>query len=300
MAESTEALARRISGAEDLHSVVKTMKAMAAVNIRHFQDAAESMERYRHTVELGFTAVLRSRPDLLSRSRPALPDAPLGAVLFGSDQGMCGQLNEEVGRLYLRTLRDENRDPHKVSLLAMGERLAGFAEEAATAPEKMFHVPGGADGIGRLVRSMLVSVEEWTRQRGIERLALFYSREAERGGTEAVVDELLPLDREWMRRLARREWPTRSLPVVTMDTGELYSRLVRQYLFSGFFRAVAQSLAAENAARLASMQGAESSIRDKLRELRQSYQQQRQNAITEEIIDIVSGFEALEESGEAK
>jgi F-type H+-transporting ATPase subunit gamma len=80
----------------------------------------------------------------------------------------------------------------------------------------------------------------------------------------------------------------------TMEKGELFSTLIREYLFVSLFRSMAESLASENAARLASMQGAEKNIEERLDELYTAFHQQRQMAITEELLDIVSGFLALE------
>jgi F-type H+-transporting ATPase subunit gamma len=82
-----------------------------------------------------------------------------------------------------------------------------------------------------------------------------------------------------------------------MDRNRLFSALLRQYLFISLFRAFGDSLASENASRLASMQGAEKNIRDLLETLYNQYHQRRQMAITEELLDIVSGFEALESEG---
>jgi F-type H+-transporting ATPase subunit gamma len=62
------------------------------------------------------------------------------------------------------------------------------------------------------------------------------------------------------------------------------------------YRAFAESLASENASRLAAMQAAERSIDERLEELRGEFRYQRQHAITEELLDIVSGFEALNET----
>lgn len=79
----------------------------------------------------------------------------------------------------------------------------------------------------------------------------------------------------------------------TMDRERLFWALIQQYLFVSLFRAIAESAASENASRLASMQGAEKNIREQLAELNSRYHQQRQMTITEELLDIVSGFEAL-------
>jgi F-type H+-transporting ATPase subunit gamma len=82
-----------------------------------------------------------------------------------------------------------------------------------------------------------------------------------------------------------------------MDREALFSSLVREYLFVSLYRAFAESLASENASRLASMQAAEKNIEERLRELSAQYHQQRQMSITSELLDIVSGFEALTGKG---
>ncbi|PVE33232.1 F0F1 ATP synthase subunit gamma, partial [Enterococcus faecalis] len=66
-----------------------------------------------------------------------------------------------------------------------------------------------------------------------------------------------------------------------------------EHLFVSLFRAFAESLASENAARLVSMQAAERNIEERLDELHKLYHHQRQNAITSELLDIISGFELL-------
>jgi F-type H+-transporting ATPase subunit gamma len=81
-----------------------------------------------------------------------------------------------------------------------------------------------------------------------------------------------------------------------MDWEPLFSRLIRQYLFISLYRATVESLASENAARLAAMQAAEKNIEERLTVLNAEYRQQRQNLITGELLDIVSGFEALKKS----
>jgi len=79
-----------------------------------------------------------------------------------------------------------------------------------------------------------------------------------------------------------------------MDWEGLFSRLIRRYLFVSLYQAFAESLASENASRLASMQGAERNIEERLAGLQALFHRQRQMAITEELLDIVAGYEALE------
>lgn len=71
---------------------------------------------------------------------------------------------------------------------------------------------------------------------------------------------------------------------------------VREYLFVSLFRACAESLASENASRLAAMQRAEKNIDELLEDLNRTFHRLRQSGIDEELFDVISGFEALREN----
>ena len=78
---------------------------------------------------------------------------------------------------------------------------------------------------------------------------------------DALVSErLLPLDEGWRHKLAERPWPTEYLPEVIGSGTATLSALVREYLFISLFRACAESLASENASRLAAMERADRNI----------------------------------------
>ena len=95
--------------------------------------------------------------------------------------------------------------------------------------------------------------------------------------------------------IARKKWESKSLPIFRMDGDKIFSSLIREYLFVSLYRAFAESLASENASRLASMQNAEKNIEEQLLDLHVQFHRTRQMTITEELLDIVAGFEALQE-----
>ena len=103
--------------------------------------------------------------------------------------------------------------------------------------------------------------------------------------------QLLPLDVVWLKELAKRPWRSRTLPAFTMEPEELLSALIRQHLFVTLYRGMAGSLASEHATRLLAMQTAERNIEEHLTEMMTAYHHKRQEAITEELLDITSGFE---------
>jgi F-type H+-transporting ATPase subunit gamma len=81
--------------------------------------------------------------------------------------------------------------------------------------------------------------------------------------------------------------------MIRMAPEALFSRLIREHLLVSLFRAGAESLASEHAARLAAMKGAERNIEERLEDLSAAHRRQRQEAITTELMDIVTGVEAM-------
>jgi len=108
-----------------------------------------------------------------------------------------------------------------------------------------------------------------------------------------VTWRLLPLDDAWRRALSALPWPTKYLPEVMGAGTDTLRALIREYLFISLFRACAESLASENASRLAAMQRAEKNIHDQLEELHGEFHRVRQSGIDEELFDVIAGFEAL-------
>jgi F-type H+-transporting ATPase subunit gamma len=290
--ETTEALRKTLRTTEDLQAVVKTMKALAAVNIRHYQTAVEALAQYHHTVELGLRVVLRLRPEGAVSARSALRRR-LGAIVFGSDQGMCGTLNEQVAAHATTIMDDLGIAPHQRTVVAVGGRVAGLLEDAGQRLEERLSAPSSVAAITMMVQDLVVKIEAWHARQGCDHIVLFYHRLLSGASSRPAMFHLLPVDLEWLQRLEKQPWPSRSLPMFTMNSDRLFSALSRQYLFVSLCRALAESLASENASRLASMQAAERNIVERLQDLNTQVHRQRQNAITEELLDIVAGYEVL-------
>ncbi len=272
--------------------MVKTMKAMAAVKIRQFERAVESLGEYSRTVEMGLRAVLRRDPERVVR-RGGARSRGLGAIVFGSDQGMCGQLNDQVVSFALERIEGEDLpEEGPLMLLPVGERAAGRLKDQGQRVEEWLSVPASEGAITDTVTEMLLAIERWNLEQAVERVNLYHARQLSGGSYRPEEVRLLPVDEPWLGRVAEREWPTRALPLYTIGREGLFSALIRQYVFISLFRALAESMASENAARLASMQGAERNIEEQLAAVRMRFHQERQRAITEELLDIVAGFEA--------
>ncbi len=293
--ETTESLRGRLNSARELQSVVRTMKGMAAVNIRQYQRSVESLVEYTRAVGLGFQALARRCPQCLDASADTSGVAM--AVVFGSDQGMCGPLNREIAAHALEHLDKVEPDRNRRLVAAVGVRVTGELEGAGQPVQTTFPLPSAVTGLVTGVDDLLVAIEEWRSEQPVHQVTLFHQEPRMGASYEPRTVSLLPLDTDWLRSLAAEPWPTRMLPTFTTDWQTLFAALVREHLFGALFRALAESLASENAARLAAMQAAENNIEEKIEQLQAAFHRTRQAAITEELLDVIAGFEVLKQDG---
>jgi F-type H+-transporting ATPase subunit gamma len=289
--QTTEYLKRRIQSAQDLLGVVKTMKALAATSIRQYQRAVESLAEYNRTVELGLQIVLRQSGE--SPAPAGSKAAKLGAIVFGTDQGLCGQFNHLIAAHALEEMKKTGVGTESRIVIAVGMRVADLLEDAGQQVFEVLSPPGSTAGITPMVQDITVLLEDWRFRRQIGQMHLFHHEYLSGAAYRPKSLCILPVEETWLKDLKQRKWESRTLPLFNMGWENLFRALIGEYLFVSIYRAFANSLASENASRLAAMQSAEKNIEERLDELFMQFHRQRQMTITEELLDIVSGFEAL-------
>lgn len=291
--EQLEDLKRKIDSAKDLQSVVKTMKSLAAVQIREYEKAVESLQDYNRTVELGLQAVMKYSDNPIITTSGGIKKNGFGAVIFGSEQGMCGQFNKRIADYAVETMDSMEIPEEERRVLALGERVIAELEEIGQTVDERFPVFGAFVNITAVVQDILIKLEQWRIKEDIDRIVLFFNKPTTGAAFQSNMLFLLPLNLDMLKELKRKKWKSRALPNFRMKYETLFFSLIREYFFVSIYRAVAESLASENASRLSAMQAAEKNIEERLDDLNDKYNRQRQNSITSELMDIVSGFEAL-------
>jgi F-type H+-transporting ATPase subunit gamma len=295
MSDTLVSLRRKIGGAGDLESVVRSMKALAASSIGQYEKSVLALTDYYRTVELGLVVCLRKQQEASTeqfRPAPAVSKT-VGAIVFGSDQGLVGQFNDVLADFAVKTL---NALPGDKRVWAVGDRIHARLTDAGVTPVGLFAVPTSVSAITPLVGQILVESEANHGDGHIGQLHLFHNSPRSGAAYEPVSQQLLPLDVQWRHRLDHLPWPTRNLPEVVGDREQTLSALVREYLFVSLFKACAESLASENASRLAAMQRAEKNIDDLMESLNQTFRRLRQNSIDEELFEVLAGYESLSRS----
>lgn len=288
-----ESLSRKLRVGEELHTVVGTMKGLAAVAIHDFEHAVRALSEYTTTVEQGLQIMLSLRTE------PFVPTATetgrTALIVIGTDQGLCGPINREIVAAAIEWSEAHGLDSERRMIVSLGLRAARELEMAGFGSDETIELPGSVDAISRVVDDLIVRIDRW-RGLGVSRVVVAFQHPIGRMQRATRMFQVLPPDVRRLHAIAARPWPTRMLPSSPHGAEQLTAGLLRQDLFIALFRAIAEAKTAEHGARLSAMQAAEQNIEERLATLRTRYHQLRQALITEELLDVVSGFEALDKS----
>lgn len=293
MSESIQDLRKKIGGAGDLQSVVRSMKALAASSILQYEEAVRALGDYEQTVATGLALCLRRSMGADAMIQPSHSGQPvIGSIVLGSDQGLVGRFNEVLLDFVIQHIRAVDGTPGPIWVV--GERMQALIVDRGLKTPRLSPVPTSSQGIAPLVGELLVEIESAQARGRFSALHIFHNRPQNSGAYAPAARVLLPLDSTWHRQHAERAWPGHlAWPEVIDGDPAALPAFIREYLFVVLFQACAESLASENASRLAAMQRADKNIEDILESLNQRFHRQRQASIDEELFDVIAGYEAL-------
>ncbi len=189
--KTLEALQRELDTSADLQSIVRTMKVLAAVSIRQYERAQESLQEYTRNVDMGLQVVLQQHPAVTNNKQNTAP--VIGAVIFGSDHGLCGRYNESIAEFAVDELNKINPKQGSRRILVVGARVEASLHEMEQTVEDYFWVPGTVDNITCTVQKILLKIDQW-QQEGVEQVMLFHHARQQRGNYPPQMRQLLPVD----------------------------------------------------------------------------------------------------------
>lgn len=263
-------LEARIASIAELDEVVGAMRALAAVRMRQALDSLRAARVHTETVRAALDA---ARALLPSSDEPAHAP-PAVAVVFGTEHGFAGAYNE---RLFEQTAG--------TSLIVVGSRATAFARDRGfdviAGLAAASHPSGVVDVAQRAARELARHLE----QTGRAAADAVYGRGAASGTPAFERRRLLPAPGSGRPR-------TGFPPLHDLDPRVLVAALAREALIADLAWIAMESLAAESAARMQAMSAARDNIERKLADLRRTEHRARQDQITTELLDLVTGTQA--------
>jgi F-type H+-transporting ATPase subunit gamma len=280
-------LQRKLDSVASLEDIVQAMRNMAAIYVRRAETTIEGSRQYADVVQTALRLALR----LTARDRVDPPaDAHELIVVFSGDQGMCGAYNERIGSAALERIE---RAAGPTTLVTIGHRAKELlTARTGSAPALALRAPGSLEGIRARVPDLAAAVLAQWDASGARRMTFIYNAYESMGRYTETVHQVLPPAGDDADDSTKAGYD----PILTAPPADVLAHLIEEYFFIEFYRALLESHASENGARLAAMTAAGINIEKHRTQLTQEYQSERQQVITAELLEIVGGAEALKES----
>lgn len=289
-----ETLNKRIKTTTDLRGIVSTMKMLSSVSVGQFERALKSLNQYTENIQNAFRGLFAQESFQYTPPVMRVKNKKILAVLIGSDNGLVGRFNRDVLDNMKKTL-EPLADKNQIKIISIGKRLS------AIIPTNGFHLLAHYNNsnttkeVSALAGALLTKINQLVSQEQFDSVWLFYTTRQD-SKTSVIGEQLIPFQQNLLDTIKSKKWDGRTLPLITAEHDELFSALIREHFVVSLSHALTASLATEHYTRMIHMQQAEKNIDEKLAELELIYQQERQNQITNELIDIVSGAEAINKS----
>jgi F-type H+-transporting ATPase subunit gamma len=285
---------RRIKSVKNTQQITKAMKMVSAAKLKRAQDRVIAARPYANKMMAVLNA-LASRTDE-NFHHPLLDargDDRYLIVLVTADKGLCGAFNTNLIKATYAFIRENSNK--KIELLALGRKGRDFfrRRHLTIAGEYI-----GLTGKGRVEFSEALEVardviKRFTEDKEIDKAFVVYNEFKSVLQQRVVIEQLLPVSRK-----TEKDDATSSQPVNLVDyiyeqpPAEIFSRLLPRMLETQVFRALLESVASEHGARMTAMDSASKNARELIDKLTLNMNRARQAAITNEIIEIVSGAAA--------
>lgn len=289
MSDTLAQLRHKIESGKKIKSIVRTMKILASTYIKEYEMAHLASLNYYMTVKKGLIACCRQEymhPIFSSEAQEKTKK--IQCVVFGSDQGLVGQFNEDIVRFTESKLQDFSGEKQ---LIIVGLRLESLFEERSLHVDAMFSMPNIVSSLTSLIVDILLHIERSITNDS--EVYLLYNRHTGHAQYEPSIIRLIPLDRSWKSELEHASWSTKQVPQVIEDIDRMTLFLLREYLFVSLARTCTESLVSENRSRLVAMQRAETKIQQLVKDLGRAFHLARQNTIDSELFDVISGYSHL-------
>lgn len=266
----------RIGSVRELGGIVDSMRGLAAARVQQARRAAVGVETYAGTIQ---EALVRIAP-MLPADRETPPSGQAGqtgAIVFCAEQGFAGLFSEHV--------LDALHDDEKEHLFLIGTRGNAIARARGLIPQWTAPAVQTPASMPALADSITEEIGRQVICGSLARVSLIVCHAVGQEKATVLRQSLFPLDPALLEKTS----PSEPLPLLNIAPEKLLTDLVADYIFSRLCLAALHSFGAENQARSERMTAAHHEITRQLKSLEQLQRTVRQEEITSEIIELVSG-----------
>jgi len=291
---SLKDIKRQIKAVKQTQKLTKAMNMVAAAKLRSTQGRTESFRAYaeeHHRLMDHLGAQAKGLDHQLLKSND--DSKKIEILAFSSDRGLCGSFNTNLFHILDRKIRSLREEGYEVSLFLVGRKLKEYYQR------RNVHISHAMTGVmGNFDYLLAQEISETLAKEYLagtyKEVWLLTTRFFSVAKQEPTLSPFLPLSHEAtesqdedLEKISGYGY------LIEPDPATLFGRLIPRSLAIQIFQAMLESVTSENAARMQAMDNASKNCKEITENLTQVYNKLRQAAVTNELLDIVNGSEAL-------
>ena len=287
-------LKTRISSVKSTRKITSAMKMVAASKLRRAQELAESSRVYAESLSLILSSLSGG-----SKDNSDLPEVLVGRanpkvallIINSSDRGLCGGFNSTLFRSAVAWIKDKKSKNIEVKLMPIGKKASAFYKRSDLEIIENFEDINTNDRQLEVSENVKNKISELFESQAIDEVSILYNKFVSAIAQEPTFKSLIPLEQSESGEGS--EEITNSSFEFEPDKNELLEYLIPRNFMTQVYGCILESSAAEHAARMTSMDNATRNAGDMIDSLTMTYNRTRQAVITKELIEIISGAEAV-------
>ena len=287
-------LKTRIASVKSTRKITSAMKMVAASKLRRAQELAESSRVYAESLSLILSSLSGG-----SKDNSDLPEVLVGRanpkvallIINSSDRGLCGGFNSTLFRTAIAWIKDKKSKGIEVKLMPIGKKASAFYKRSELDIIENFEDINTNDRQLEVSENVKNKISELFESQAIDEVSILYNKFVSAIAQEPTFKSLIPLEQSQPEEGS--EETTNSSFEFEPDKNELLEYLIPRNFMTQVYGCILESSAAEHAARMTSMDNATRNAGDMIDSLTMTYNRTRQAVITKELIEIISGAEAV-------
>ncbi len=287
-------LKNRISSVKSTRKITSAMKMVAASKLRRAQELAESSRVYADSLSFILSSLAGN-----TKNSADLPEILTGRenskisllIINSSDRGLCGGFNSNLFRNAKKWISDQQGQGKSVKIMTVGKKASSFYKKTDLDIVASFEDLNSNDRQLQVSDEIKNKIMELFENNEIDEVSILFNKFVSAISQEPTYQSLIPLSNEE----TSEDESEANIAVFEFepDKNELLEYLVPRNFLTQIYRSVLESSASEHAARMTSMDNATRNAGDMIDRLTLTYNRTRQAFITKELIEIISGAEAV-------
>ena len=287
-------LKNRISSVKSTRKITSAMKMVAASKLRRAQELAESSRVYADSLSFILSSLAGN-----TKNSADLPEILTGRenskisllIINSSDRGLCGGFNSNLFRNAKKWISDQQGQGKSVKIMTVGKKASSFYKKTDLDIVASFEDLNSNDRQLQVSEEIKNKIMELFESNEIDEVSILFNKFVSAISQEPTYQSLIPLSNE--ETSEDESQANKAVFEFEPDKNELLESLDPRNFLTQIYRSVLESSASEHAARMTSMDNATRNAGDMIDRLTLTYNRTRQAFITKELIEIISGAEAV-------